>query len=310
MNAPHPTATSPVLRRAAATWRYWGERVVVGIMFLAATTATVASAAIFYVLVSNGYDFFQEVSVVEFLTGTEWAPDFIPAHFGALPLLKGTVQIALGAVVIGLPLGVGAALYVSEFASPRVRRVLKPTLEILAGIPSIVFGLVALFVFAPWLQANLGTGTFSALAATMALGIMVVPIISSISEDALRAVPRELREASLALGATKWETTWNVVLPAGRSGVTAAVILGFSRAIGETMAVTLAAGLIPNMTWDYREPAETITAFIANRAGGDLPQGSTEYLAIFALGTLLFVITFVINLIAQYTLAAQRRKFA
>jgi phosphate transport system permease protein len=188
---------------------------------------------------------------------------------------------------------------------------LKPAIEILAGIPSIVFGLVALFVISPIIrQLFPGTGVFNAASAAIALGVMVVPVIAAISEDALRAVPRELREGAFALGATRWETAWNVVLPAARSGVIASIILGFSRAIGETMAVTLAAGLVPNMSWNFLEPTQTITAFIANRAGGDLPTGSIEYRAIFALGLVLFVITFAVNLIAQFSLAAQRRKFA
>lgn len=300
----------PVLQRAGWTWHIWRERAIIALMFAAASVATLATVAIFLTLLVNGWDFFQVVSLREFLTGTYWAPDFNPRGFGSVPLVKGTFQIALGAVAIGLPLGVGSALFISEFAGPRLRSVLKPAVEILAGIPSIVFGLVALFIFSPLIQQVFATGTFTALAATIALGIMVVPIIASISEDALRAVPRELREASLALGATRWETTWSVVLPAGKSGVTAAVILGFSRAIGETMAVTLAAGLVSNMSWNYLEPTQTITAFMANRAGGDLPTGSIEYLSIFALGTILFVITFVINLVAEAILSAQRRKFA
>lgn len=317
---PLPAATRTLLRRAGLTWHLWTERGIVGLLFLAASVATLATAAIFLVLVVNGWGFFTTVSLQEFLTGSDWAPDFPPPRFGSLPLLKGTFQIALGAIAVGLPLGVGSALFISEFAGPRLRRILKPAIEILAGIPSIVFGLVALFIFSPLIIDLFGPGklipveetpgTFTALAATLALSIMVIPIIAAISEDALRAVPVELREASLALGATRWETTWSVVLPAARSGITASAILGFSRAIGETMVVTLAAGLVTNMSWDYLEPTQTVTAFIANRAGGDLPTGSTAYLAIFALGALLFVITFAINVAAEAILSAQRRKFA
>jgi phosphate transport system permease protein len=290
MPEPTPSAAAPALQRAGRGWRTWRERGIVVLLFAAASVATLATAAIFLTLMVNGWDFFRAVSLKEFFTGTDWAPDFPPPRFGSVPLVKGTFQIALGAVAIGLPLGVGSALFISEFAGPRVRRVLKPAIEILAGIPSIVFGLVALFVLSPIIASIWGTGTFTALAATAALGIMVVPIIASISEDALRAVPVELREASLALGATRWETTWSVVLPAAKSGVTASIILGFS--------------------WNYLEPTQTITAFIANRAGGDLPTGSIEYLAIFALGAVLFILTFAINLVAEYVLSAQRRKFA
>lgn len=304
-----PAVNLPGLQRAGWGWHVWKERGIVTLLFCAASVATLATVAIFLTLMVNGWDFFRAVSMKEFFFGTEWAPDFNPRHFGSVPLVKGTFQIALGAIALGIPLGVGSALFISEFAGPRARSILKPTIEILAGIPSIVFGLIALFIVAPLIQQAFDTGTFTALGASLALGIMVIPIIAAISEDALRAVPIELREASLALGATRWETTWSVVLPAAKSGVTASVILGFSRAIGETMVVTLAAGFVSNMSWNYLEPTQTITAFIANRAGGDLPTGSIEYLAIFALGAVLFVITFSINLIAEYVLAAQRRKF-
>ena len=306
-----PPPTSGILRTSRMDWGALRERGIVGVLFACASVATLATATILVIMAVNGWDFFRAVSLREFLTGTDWAPDFIPARFGSLPLTKGTLQVALGAAAVGVPFGVGSALFVSEFAGPRLRRVLKPALELLAGIPSIVFGLVALFVISPMVQAAFpGTGVFNALSATIALGIMVVPIIAAISEDALRAVPMELREASLALGNNRWETTWNVVLPAARSGITASVILGFGRAVGETMAVTLAAGLQPSMSWDYLEPTQTITAFIANRAGGDLPVGTPEYLSIFALGLMLFVLTFAINLAAEFMLTRSRRRFA
>lgn len=309
-----PTPQGPLLQRtrerAASMWM---ERGIVATLFLSSTVATLTTAAIFWTMLSNGWTFFEEVSVREFLFGRRWAPDFNPQGFGSLPLLKGTIQIALGATVIGVPLGVGSALYISEFASPRLRSVLKPTIEILAGIPSIVFGLVAVFILAPFLADTVCDGvTYTALAASIALGVMVIPIIASISEDAIRAVPRDLREGAVALGATKWEATWKVTLPAARSGITAATILGFSRAIGETMVVTLVAGLQPSVVtdWNYCHGAATITSYIANRAGGDLPQGSTIYLSIFAVGLLLFAMTFAINLLAQFILARYRRRFA
>jgi phosphate transport system permease protein len=286
------------------------ERGMVLLLFLSASVATVTTLAIFLTLLTNGLAFFREVPLREFLFSTTWAPDFLPRHYGTLPLLKGTLQIALGASLIGIPLGVASALYLSEFAGERARRILKPTLEILAGIPSIVFGLLALFVIGPFVQDTFSAPLFTALSASLALGVMVVPIISSISDDALRAVPRELREGALALGATKWEATWKVVMPAARSGITAATILGFSRAIGETMVVTLAAGLVPTLTFDYLQPAQTITSFIANRAGGDLPTGSIQYRSIFAIGAYLFLLTFAINLVAEFILARYRRRFA
>lgn len=286
-----------------------GERLIVGALFLAASVATLTTVAIFLVFILNGADFFREVPITDFLFGTTWAPDFFPRQFGSVPLVKGTFMIGLGAAAIGMPIGIGTAIYLSEFAPDRIRSVLKPAIELLAGVPSIVFGIVAIFVISPILQAQFGAEVFNAANATIVLGVMVVPIITTLSEDALRAVPRELREGALALGATKLETTMGVVVPAAASGLTAATLLGFSRAIGETMAVTLAAGLVPTLTWDYLQPTQTITAFIANRAGGDLPTGSVEYLSIFAIGLLLFVITFAINVVAVFVLARQRRRY-
>ena len=300
-------ATVTLLKRGG--WQH-GERAIVALLFLSASVAALATVAIFLTLVVNGATFFREVSIVEFLFGTEWAPDFFPRRFGMVPLLKGTLMIGLGASAIGVPIGVGTAIYLSEFASPRMRSLLKPAIELLAGIPSIIFGIVALFVVSPLMTAWFGAPVFNALNATLVLGVMVIPIITTLSEDAIRAVPREIREGAYALGATKWEVTRGVVVPAAGSGLTAAVLLGFSRAIGETMAVTLAAGLVPTMSLDFLEPTQTITAFIANRAGGDLPTGSVEYLAIFALGTVLFVLTFAINVLAQFVLARQRRRYA
>lgn len=286
-----------------------GERAIVLLLFLSAGVAAIATLGIFLTLVLNGVDFFREVSLIEFLFGTTWAPDFFPRRFGSVPLLKGTFLIGVGASLIGMPIGVGTAIYLSEFAHDRVRRVVKPAIELLAGIPSIIFGIVAIFVVSPFLQRAFGAPVFNAANATLMLGVMVIPIITTLAEDALRAVPREIREASYALGSTKWETTWRSVVPSSSSGITAAVLLGFSRALGETMVVTLAAGLVPTMSLSYLEPTQTITAFIANRAGGDLPTGSVEYLSIFAVGTVLFLITFVINVVAQLVLARQRRLF-
>lgn len=288
----------------------FAERSIVSFLFLAASVAVLATAAIFLVLLYSGWEFFRVVPIADFLFGTRWAPDFVPQSFGSVPLLKGTFLIGVGAAAIGMPIGVGTAVYLSEYASPRMRRILKPAIELLAGIPSIIFGLVALFVVSPIMTRLFGWPLFTAGSATIMLGVMVLPIITTLSEDAIRAVPRELREAALALGATKWETTWGVVLPAAASGVTAANILGFSRAIGETMVVTLAAGLVPTLSLSYRDPSQTVTAFIANRAGGDLPTGSTEYLSLFAVGFVLFLLTFVINVVAEILLSRQRRRYA
>lgn len=306
-----PADEGLALRSRRFLLNLWVERGIVAILFLAASVAALATVAIFWTMAGNGWDFFRMVSLKEFLLGKTWAPDFAPEQYGVRPLLTGTIKIAVGAAVIGVPFGVGSALYISELASPRARSILKPAIEILAGIPSIVFGIVALFVIGPFIQDLFDLPTvFSALAATLALAVMVVPIICAISEDALRAVPRELREGAMALGSTKWEATWQVVLPAARSGISAATILGFSRAIGETMVVTMVAGGVPTNSWSYLVPTQTITAFIALRAAGDLPAGSVAYLSIFAVGLALFVITFGINLVAEFILARYRRRFA
>ncbi len=310
---PAAATDKPIVLQRTLRGRFFAlmtERFIVALLFLSASVATLATVAIFLTLIINGRDFFSEVSIFEFLFGTKWAPDFFPRHFWSVPLLKGTFLIGFGASAIGDPLGVGTAIYLSEFAPDRVRRIVKPAIELLAGIPSIIFGIIALFVISPLMAKVFGTGTFTAANATIVLGIMVIPIITTLAEDALRAVPRELREASLALGATRWETVQGVTVPAASSGITAAVLLGFSRAIGETMAVTLAAGLVPTLSLSYLEPTQTITAYIANRAGGDLPTGSLEYLSIFAVGTVLFLLTFAINITAEIVLARQRRRFS
>jgi phosphate transport system permease protein len=285
------------------------ERAMLGFLFLSASVAVVATLAIFLTLLINGLDFFQDVSLWEFFTGTNWAPDFLPPQFGMLPLLKATLLIGVAATVLGVPFGIGTAIYLSEYAPARVRSVAKPAVEILAGIPSIIFGIVALFTISPILQASLNTPVFNALNAIIMLGVMVVPIIATISEDALRTVPAEMRSAAYALGSTKWETTWSIVLPAASSGVFAGVLLGLGRAIGETMVVTMAAGLVSNMSFNPLDPMQTITAFIANRAGGDLPTGSVLYVSIFAVGTVLFVVTYAVNVLADRVLVRQRKKF-
>lgn len=309
MELPHPDRLL-VRRSVRDRWtRFLAERTIVSLLFLAAAVASFATVAIFLVLVLNGEDFLRAVSIRDFLFGTTWAPEFT-GEFGSVPLVKGTFLIAFAACLIGVPIGVGTAIYLSEYASLRARSLLKPAIEVLAGIPSIVFGVVALFVISPILDRFGCTGIFKAANAAIVLGLMVVPIIATISEDAIRAVPRELREAAYGVGATRWEAVRGVVVPAASSGIVASVLLGFSRAIGETMAVTLAGGLIPNMSFDLCVPSQTITAYIANRAGGDLPTGSIEYLSIFALGTILFVLTFAVNVVAQFILARQRRRYA
>lgn len=283
------------------------ERAIEALLLASALVAVVVTGAIVVVLVVNSADFFRHVPVLDFLLGTRWVP--ADDQWGILPLLNGTLMVTIGASLIAVPLGVGTAIYLSEFADARIRAVLKPAIELLAGIPSIAFGLFAILVISPILREAFGADVFNALNAVIVLAFMVLPIITSISEDALRAVPRELRAGALALGATKWEVTKQVVVPAALSGIVAAVLLGFSRAIGETMAVTLAAGARPQLGLDYLESVQTMTAYIAQTAQGDVAHAGPQYGSLFAVGLLLFAITFGVNLLAAKVLRRYREAY-
>ena len=257
------------------------------------------------VLVVDAVEFFRESSLFEFLTGTVWAPgqgSGEGGQYGVLPLINGTLMIGVGAIVVGLPLGLLTAIYLSEYASSRVRGVLKPTLEILAGIPTVIVGYFALqFVTPALLRPIFGEDRvfiFNAAAGSIAVGLMILPIIASISEDAMRSVPVSLREAAFGLGSTKRQVSLRVVVPAALSGIAASVILAFSRAVGETMAVTIAAGNSPKITFDYFTSIQTLTAAIAQTVSGEASAGTVRYNALFALGLALFVITLVMNLIS------------
>ncbi len=286
------------------------------VFMLAGLSVFLVLGFILWTLLSNTLLFFQEVSVIEFLTDTVWSNTAKAAgeqHWGILPLLTSTMVIALGAAVVGVPIGLGTAIYLAEYAGIRTRAIMKPVLEVLAGIPSIVFGFFALLVVSPLIHAwtapgTLGhlvfgeqAGTFSGLNAIVVVGIMVIPIITSLSEDAIRAVPGHLREASLGLGATKWETISKVVIPSALSGITASIVLGVARAVGETMAVTLAAGAGTSMDWTGNpvQPMVTMTSFIVNRMGGDAPREGPEFHALFAVGFTLFAVTFALNILAR-----------
>jgi phosphate transport system permease protein len=275
------------------------EQIIVWLLFLTASIAVVVSAAIIYTLVEGSIGFFfnPAVNIFEFFTGTKWAPNGNNPSFGLLPLLSGTLLVAGGALLIGAPLGIGAALYLSEFAGKKVRTVAKPVIEVLAGIPSIVYGFFALLVISPILQQYFGASYFNAASAIIVMAIMVLPIIVSISDDSMKAVPKHLREASLAMGATKWETSVKVVMPAASSGIIASLLLGLARALGETMVVVLAAGSIARLTLNPFQEVQTMTAYIAQVATGDIPPG-VAVSAAFAVGLVLFVITYIINLIA------------
>jgi phosphate transport system permease protein len=277
----------------------WGEQFVHAILFLAAAISVLTTVGIVFSLLAPAIDFFREVSVWEFVSGTTWAPLFLDAHFGVLPLVVGTFLISFLSALVAFPLGVGVAIYLSEYAKPRVTAALKPILEILAAIPTVVLGYFALTFVTPFLRdIGLGVEIFNALSASLVLGVMLIPTIASLSEDAMAAVPRELRDGGYALGADKLQVSTRIVVPAAISGIIAAFVLGFSRAVGETMIVLIAAGQLAQITFDPRETIETMTAFIGATGNGDVPTGSIEYKTIFAVGLTLFLMTLVLNLIS------------
>jgi len=265
---------------------------------------------------SQGDAFFQQVSPVEFLSGTEWTPQFADKNFGVLPLVMGTVLVASIAGVIGLPIGLLSALYLSEYASPRTRGIVKPVLEILAGIPTVIYGFFALVFVTPYVLKPIFTGlfgfdvnSFNAASAGIVVGIMILPMVCSMSEDALRAVPRSLREAGYALGSTKFDVSARIVLPAASSGIVASFLLAIARAVGETMAVTIAAGQKPSMTMNPFHSIETMTAYIVNVSKGDTPAYSIEYKSLYAVALTLFVITLAMNIISLRVLRKYREVY-
>ncbi|HET6639198.1 MAG TPA: phosphate ABC transporter permease subunit PstC [Gemmatimonadota bacterium] len=282
-----------------------------GLLFGAGAVSILTTVGIIVVLVWESLGFFRRVSVSEFLTGTVWTPLFVPQHFGVLPLLVGSVLVSIIAALIAIPLGLGSAIYLSEFSPERLRRFLKPVLEILAGVPSVVYGYFALTFVTPLLRPLIpGLQLFNALSAGIVVGIMVLPLIASLSEDAMNAVPRGLRQGAYALGATKFEVATRVVTPAALSGIVASFVLAISRAIGETMAVVLAAGMTPNLTLDVRQSIQTLTAYIVQVSLGDTPFGSIEYQSIFAVGLLLFAVTLGMNVFGRWFLKRYREEYA
>jgi phosphate transport system permease protein len=277
------------------------EKSIEIILFLAAFSSVATTAAILFLLIEESVLFFQKVSLVEFLTGTRWTPLFNNPSYGILPLLSGTLVTSTVALLVAIPMGTIAAIYLSEFASARVREMIKPALELLAAIPTVVYGYFALLFVTPWLQSIFPRlPGFNMLSAGLVMGLMIVPFISSISEDAMRAVPVGLREGSYAMGATQLQTAIKVVFPAAISGISSSYILGASRAVGETMIVAIAAGLQPNLTWNPFNQAATITAYIVQVSLGDLPHGSLEYQTIFAAGLTLVLMTLVLNIIGHF----------
>ncbi|MGQ0600734.1 MAG: phosphate ABC transporter permease subunit PstC [Anaerolineales bacterium] len=279
-----------------------GEMLIQGFLFFCGALSIFTTLGIVYVLGQESALFFTnpEVDVVEFFTTFKWQPEI--GQFGVWPLVNATLMTSLIALLVSVPLGVSAALYLSEYATPRVRTYLKPTLEVLAGVPTVVYGFFALTFMTPLLRIIFGQETvqiYNNAAAGIVMGIMIMPLITSMSEDALSAVPRHLREAAYGLGATKLETAVQVVLPSALSGIVAAFIIGMSRAVGETMIVAIAAGAGPNLTFNPFEAAETITGHIARISGGDISYASIQYESIFALGLVLFVVTLALNLISR-----------
>ena len=298
----------PISKRLAKNIkRNFVERVIEITLMFAALAATFITIGIVYVLVTEASGFFKEVSIIEFLTSKQWSPLFEDAHFGILPLISGTLTTSFVALSIAIPIGTIAAIYLSEFASHKTRETVKPVLELLVGVPTVVFGYFALLFVTPLLQKlNPDLPTFNMLGAGIVMGVMIIPYIASVAEDAMRAVPMNMREGSYAMGATKFQTAIRVVTPAATSGIIAAYILGISRAVGETMVVAIAAGQQPTFTFNPLEGAATITAYIVQVAMGDLPHGSLGYQSIFAAGMVLFVITFVFNILGHMV----RKRFA
>ncbi|MGE0527521.1 MAG: phosphate ABC transporter permease subunit PstC [Bdellovibrionales bacterium] len=288
------------------TRRIWKERAIEALLFIAASASIFVTLGILTILVVESIPFFTHVSPVEFLTGREWTPLFADAKFGILPLLAGTFLTTLIAVSVAIPVGTIVATFLSEYAPVRVREMLKPVLELLAAVPTVVYGYFALLFVTPLLQKLFpAMPGFNALSAGLVMGIMIIPYVSSLSEDAMRAVPSYLREASFAVGATRLQTSFSVVIPSAFSGVMSAYILGISRALGETMVVAIAAGLQPNLTLNPTEPVATITAFIVQVSLGDLPHGSIGYQSIYVAGLTLLILTLTFNMIGF----ALRRRF-
>jgi phosphate transport system permease protein len=301
--APHPTDRRSfeqfVISDSFLARRRITDRIMRGVLFLAAAISVMVTLGIIYVLVSESAVFFAQVSIIDFLTDTQWTPVFQDKHFGIMTLLSGTLMTTAIALLVAVPAGTILAIYLSEFARPQLREAVKPFLELIAGVPTVAFGYFALLFLTPIFQRFIpGLAGFNLLVPGIVMGIMILPYIVSVSEDAMRAVPNSLREGAYALGFTRLQTGVKVVIPAAFSGVTAAYILGMSRAVGETMVVAIAAGQQARIATNPLEGAATITAYIVQISLGDVPHGSIAYLTIFAAGLTLFVITFAFNLLA------------
>ena len=292
-------AGAPLTRRLTVSRRRYGETLVKWSLAACAAVSVLTTVGIVVALAQPTIEFFQDIGIGEFFTGTEWSPLFKPASFGVLPLVIGTLSTTFWACVVALPFGLGAAIYMSEYARPRTRSWLKPALEVLAGIPTVVYGYFALTAVTPFLQdIGINVEVFNALSAGLVMGIMILPTIASLSDDAMTAVPMALREGAYGLGASRLQVSTRVVVPAALSGIVGSFVLGISRAVGETMIVLIAAGQQPGMSLNPAEAIETRTAYIASVGIGDVPTGSLEYKTIVAVGATLFVATLVMNIIS------------
>lgn len=297
------SGSEPSVRSLEASSPRYGERLIRLSLWFSAVISVIVTTGIVLALLLPTVQFFQQVSIVEFLTGTIWAPAFATPEFGVLPIVVGTMTVVVFALIVAIPVGLSSAIYLSEYAHPRARKIIKPILEVLEGIPTVAIGLFAFAVltptirdltpFLPW------TGPFSIGVAGLAVGLLIIPLVASVSDDAMRAVPRSLRDGAYAMGATKFEVATRVILPAAISGVIAAFVLGISRAIGETMIVLLVAGAgSPVLSFDPTKGTQTMTAYIGSTATGDISQGTITYDSIFAVGALLFFLTLLMNMIA------------
>ncbi len=286
------------------------ERAIRSVFFSCALVTVLTTLGIIVVLVQGSLEFFSQVSIVEYFTGTDWSPVVRPRSYGVLPLIWGTLLITVGSAVIAIPIGTATAIYLSEYADPEFRNVIKPTLEILAGVPTIVYGFFALSFITPLLQRFVpDTGTFNAAAGAIVVGIMIIPMVSSLSEDAMSSVPDDLRNAAYGLGATKFEVSTSVVVPAALSGIIASYILALSRAIGETMAVTLASGMDPRITLNLFEPIQTMTAYMVQIGISDASAGSIQYQSLFAVGLTLFAMTLSMNVFSLWIKSRYREEY-
>ena len=304
-------------RSASGNWeresrsRHVRERIVKVVLTACAYLSVLTTIGIVLVLIFETINFFREVPILDYLTGTRWAPNFADASFGVLPLVWGTLLTTLIAIAVAMPVGLLAAIFLSEYASTRLRRWFKPALEVLAGVPTVVYGYFALTFVTPLLQATLfpEINIYNSVATGLVMGVMIIPTVASVSEDAIYAVPRSLREGAYALGATKREVATKIVVPAALSGIAASFVLGISRAVGETMIVAVAGGTIASLEANPLDPHQTMTAFIAQVAQGDTARGTVVYQTIFAVGMTLFVITLILNLISYWFVRRYRETY-